>query len=122
MDHDSFERVVADAWEGLPAFILDKLDNVEVVIEEWPDPDTVRRSGVRHRSHLLGFYHGVPQTRRTHRYGSVLPDKVSIYRQPILMRCRTENEVRATVQRVLQHELAHHFGISDDRLRELGAY
>jgi predicted Zn-dependent protease with MMP-like domain len=122
MDHDSFERVVADAWESLPAFILDKLDNVEVVIEEWPDPDTIRRTGVRHRSHLLGFYHGVPQTRRTHRYGSVLPDKVSIYRQPILMRCRTEDEVRATVQRVLQHELAHHFGISDDRLRELEAY
>jgi predicted Zn-dependent protease with MMP-like domain len=122
MDQDYFERIVVEAWEELPSFFLDKLDNVEVVIEEWPDPETVRRSGVRHRSHLLGFYHGVPRTRRTHRYGSVLPDKISIYRQPILQRCRTKDQLRATVQRVLQHELAHHFGISDDRLREMGAY
>jgi predicted Zn-dependent protease with MMP-like domain len=77
---------------------------------------------LRHRSQLLGFYHGVPQTQRTHRYGSVLPDKISIYRQPIMMRCRNWEEVRQTVARVLKHELGHHFGIDDDRLREIGAY
>ena len=122
MEIDSFERMVAEAWEDLPAFFLDKLDNVEVVIEEWPDPETMRRTGVGHRSQLLGFYHGIPRTIRTHRYGSVLPDKISIYRQPILKRCRSEDEARETVARVLRHELAHHFGISDGRLRELGAY
>jgi predicted Zn-dependent protease with MMP-like domain len=71
---------------------------------------------------LLGFYHGVPRTRRTHSYGLVLPDKITIYRRPIEIRSRTPEETRATVRRVVRHEIAHHFGISDNRLREIGAY
>jgi predicted Zn-dependent protease with MMP-like domain len=122
MSEDRFEQLVADAWEALPEEFRERLDNVEVVVEAWPDPATLRRAGMRHRSQLLGFYHGVPQTHRTHRYGSVLPDKISIYRQPIMMRCRNWDEVRQMVARVLKHELGHHFGIDDDRLRELGAY
>jgi predicted Zn-dependent protease with MMP-like domain len=71
---------------------------------------------------LLGFYHGVPRTRRTRSYGSVLPDKITIYRRPIEMRSHTIQAMRATIQRVVRHEIAHHFGIGDDRLREIGAY
>ena len=122
MDRWDFRQIVAEVLEELPARFRERLDNVAVVVGDWPDPETMRRAGVRHPAQLLGFYHGVPQTRRTHQYGLVLPDKISIYRQPILMRCRSREEVQATVRRVVLHELAHHFGIDDERLRELGVY
>jgi predicted Zn-dependent protease with MMP-like domain len=122
MSQDTFDRIVAQAVDRLPEEFRQKLDNVEVVVEDWPDRETMRLAGVRHPAQLLGFYHGVPQVKRTHSYGLVLPDKISIYRRPIEMRCRTAAQVRATVERVLRHEIAHHFGISDERLREIGAY
>jgi len=115
-----FERLVAEAVETLPEYFLEKMDNVEVVVEEWPDRETLQQAGVAHPAELLGFYRGVPLTRRTSSYGMVLPDKITIYRRPILMRCRSHEEVRETVQRVIRHELAHHFGLDDERLRELG--
>jgi len=122
MDRQAFEQLVVDSLNGLPEAFRARLDNVDVVVEDWPDPETMRLAGVHHPAQLLGFYHGVPQTKRTHHYGLVLPDKISIYQQPIEMRCRTMEQVRATVQRVLRHEIAHHFGLGDDRLREIGAY
>ena len=122
MRREAFERLVAKALDGLPKSFQDSLDNVEIVVEDWPDSDTMQRVGARHPTQLLGFYHGVPQTRRTHGYGLVLPDKISLYQHPIEMRCRTTEQVRAMVQRVLRHEVAHHFGSDDDRLREIGAY
>jgi predicted Zn-dependent protease with MMP-like domain len=122
MDPSAFERLVAQAIDDLPEEFRDKLDNVEVVVQDWPDQETMRLAKVRSPTQLLGFYHGVPQTRRTHRYGLVLPDKISIYQRPIEMRCRTVEEVRAAIHRVLRHEIAHHFGINDERLREIGAY
>ncbi len=122
MDAESFENLVADALEALPEFFQDRLDNVEVVVEEWPDRRTLLLARVRSPYGLLGFYHGVPLTERTSYYGLVAPDKISIYRRPIEAQCRTEDELRETVRRVVLHELAHHFGISDDRLHEIGAY
>jgi predicted Zn-dependent protease with MMP-like domain len=122
MNADHFERLVAEALDSLPESIRDKLENVEVVLEDWPDRETMRRAGVRHRTQLLGFYHGVPQTRRTYHYGLVLPDKITIYRRPIELRCTTAEEVRETVHTVVRHEIGHHFGLDDDRLREIGAY
>ena len=115
-----FEQLVAEAVEALPKYFLEKMDNVEVVVEEWPDRETLRQAGVDRPVDLLGFYRGVPLTKRTHSYGLVLPDKITIYRRPILMRCRSRGEVRAMVHRVIRHELAHHFGLDDERLRELG--
>ncbi|OQY16592.1 MAG: hypothetical protein B6I35_15650 [Anaerolineaceae bacterium 4572_32.2] len=122
MNRDAFERLMAEALDALPAPFREKLDNVQVVVEDWPDRETMRLAGVRHPTQILGFYHGVPQTKRTHNYGLVLPDKISIYQFPIEIRCRTAEQVRATVQHVLRHEIAHHFGIEDERLREIGAY
>jgi predicted Zn-dependent protease with MMP-like domain len=122
MKPEAFERLVAQALDDLPRDIQHALDNVEVVVEDWPDRATLRRAGLRHPMQLLGFYHGVPRTKRTHNYGLVLPDKITIYRRPIEMRSHTAEEVRATVRRVVKHEIAHHFGIDDDRLHEIGAY
>ena len=122
MSQDTFEKLVAEALEALPKSFLEMLDNVAVVVQDWPDRETMRLAGVRSPYQLLGFYHGVPQTGRTSYYGLVTPDKISIYRGPIEVRCRTVDEVREMVGHVVRHEIAHHFGISDDRLREIGAY
>jgi len=117
-----FQQFVVEAFEALPATFREKLENVEIVVEGWPDAETLRQAHVSQPIGLLGFYHGVPQTRRTHHYGLVLPDKISLYFYPIVLRCVNEDEVRDLVQHVLYHEIAHHFGIDDDRLQELGAY
>jgi predicted Zn-dependent protease with MMP-like domain len=122
MNRQIFEHLVAQALDELPQEFRDKLDNVEVTVEDWPDRNTMKRAGVRHPAQLLGFYHGIPQTKRTRNYGLVLPDKITLYQRPIEMRCRTLEEVRSSIRRVLLHELGHHFGLSDDRLREIGAY
>jgi predicted Zn-dependent protease with MMP-like domain len=95
MKREEFEILVAEALDTLPEFFQDKLENVEVVLEDWPDTETLRRVGAHHPADLLGFYHGIPQTHRTHHYGLVLPDKISIYRRPIEMRCATVAAMRA---------------------------
>jgi predicted Zn-dependent protease with MMP-like domain len=122
MDLEAFEKLVEEAWDALPDSFRERLDNVEVIVEEWPNAETLRLAKVRHPSQLLGFYHGVPLTGRTRGYHLVAPDRISLYRQPILLQCHSEEEVRALVPHVLRHEIAHHFGISDARLHELGAY
>jgi predicted Zn-dependent protease with MMP-like domain len=122
MEDAFFEQFVAEALEALPEVFRSRLENVEIVVEDWPDRRTMRLAGVRSPTDLLGFYHGVPLTRRTSHYMLVLPDKITLYRQPILMRCRTLEEVRDLVARTLRHEIAHYFGIDDDRLEEIGAY
>lgn len=122
MDMIDFERLVAEALDSLPPAFQEEIDNVEVVVEDWPDPQTLRMAGVSNPAHLQGFYHGVPLTERSQGYTLILPDKISIYRQPILLACRTPAQVRAAVHHVVRHEIAHYFGISDDRLREIGAY
>lgn len=122
MRRETFMQLVTDAVEALPGEFREKLSNVEIVVEDWPGRDILERAGLRHPAELLGFYQGIPQTRRTHNYGLVLPDKISLFQRPIEMRCRTPEETTSTITHVLRHEIAHHFGIDDQRLRELGAY
>ncbi len=119
---EEFEELVLQAVEELPEVFFEKLENVALVVEEWPDLETLRSVGARSRTSLLGLYHGIPHTQRTHGYNLVMPDKISIYRRPIELRCRSDEEIRAMVKRVVRHEIAHHFGIDDDRLLEIGAY
>ena len=122
MNREEFEGIVAEAIEELPEIFGNRIENVEIAVEDWPDRETLGLAGVRHRSQLLGFYYGIPLTERTHAYNLVAPDKISIFRRPILMRCRNAKEVRELVKRVVRHELAHYFGIDDERLHEIGAY
>jgi predicted Zn-dependent protease with MMP-like domain len=122
LDRDTFQRFVSEALDDLPAIFQEKLDNIQVVVEDWPEQKTMQLANVKNQAQLLGFYHGIPQTKRTHNYGLVLPDKISIYQRPIEMRCRTVEEVRRIIHRVVRHEIGHHFGIDDERLREIEAY
>jgi len=119
---DAFEQLVAEALDSLPAGLRWMLDNVEVTVEAWPSPAVLKSAGLRPGQTLFGLYQGVPQTRRGSYYGLVLPDKITIYQRPIERVRRTPAAIRAQVRRTVLHELAHHFGISDRRLRELGAY
>lgn len=119
---EEFEDLVVEAIEEMPDEFLDYLENVAIVVEDWPDRDALDSVGVRSRTDLLGLYHGIPQTARSQSYSLVMPDKISIYRRPIEMRCTTDEEVRDMVKRTVRHEVAHHFGIDDDRLIEIGAY
>jgi predicted Zn-dependent protease with MMP-like domain len=122
MESKRFEDYVLEAFQGLPAHFRDRLENVEIVVEDFPDFWTRRHARVVSPYQLLGFYHGVPLTERTSGYNLIAPDKISIYRRPIEAQCETEEEVRELAHSVLRHEVAHYFGVSDDRLRELGAY
>ncbi|RME75212.1 MAG: metallopeptidase family protein [Chloroflexi bacterium] len=119
---EEFEQLVVEALEALPEFFQQKLQNIEVVVADWPTESERRAVGLKPGQLLFGLYQGVPLTRRGSHYGLVLPDKITIYRLPIERVCRTREEVISTVQHTVRHEIAHHFGISDDRLRELGAY
>ena len=122
MTSQDFERAVAQAIDELPDQIRRRIANVAIVVEEWPDEDTLEMADLDDPTELLGFYYGIPLTERTSAYGMVLPDKISLFRQPILLTCSTDEEVRSAIAHTLRHEIAHYFGIDDDRLEELGAY
>ena len=109
VEPDRFEEMVVTALDGLPEDLGRLMRNVAVTVEHGAGPPG-----------LLGLYEGVPLTARTSQYAGVLPDRITIYRQAICAICRTEDEVAEQVRRTVIHEIAHHFGIDDARLRELG--
>ena len=114
MDTEKFEKLVAEALDSLPVFFKEKLENVDVVVEEWPSQEMARGRL------LLGLYQGVPKTRRGGGYSFVLPDKITIFKGPIELVSRGNNEaIKNLVIDTVQHEIAHHFGISDARLRQI---
>jgi predicted Zn-dependent protease with MMP-like domain len=122
VSEDEFYDLVAEALESIPQKFHDRLENVEIVVEDFPSWNTMRLAKVRSKWNLLGFYHGVPLTERTSGYNLITPDKISIYRRPIEAQVGSPDDLRALVHRVVLHEVAHYFGISDDRLLEIGAY
>ncbi len=119
MNQEEFAQLVTKAVEDLPQEFLTKLENVDVVVEEYPALAQLRKSGLRRGETLLGLYEGIPQTKRGSHYGMVLPDKITIFQMSIEAECRSDAELYAEVSRVLKHEIAHHFGSSDARLREI---
>lgn len=114
-----FARLVAEALEDLPPEIRERMENVEVVIADWPTRAQLRRAGLRPGQTLFGLYEGVPLTQRTSGYNLVLPDKITIFRGPILASFRTPEEMRRQVRRTVLHEIGHHFGLDEERLRAL---
>ena len=119
MQREEFEALVAKAMDNLPPEFQRKLENVDIVVEDWPTRGQLRQIRNRHPAQLLGLYQGVPQTRRGRRYGLVLPDKISIFQKPIEEYCRFDHEIAATIEEVVRHEIAHHFGLDDKTLRQI---
>ena len=114
----SFEDLVAEALDSLPPEIAARLENVDVVVEAEPDAEDLRGLPAGHT--LFGLYHGVPLTRRGRGYDRVLPDKISIYRGPIIRHSDSPEETRAQIRKTVIHEVGHYFGMEEDRLHELG--
>jgi len=115
-----FEQLVAGALKGLPEEFRRRLDNVAVIVKDKPSAETLTRQGLGTGETLLGLYEGIPLTDRTSAYGLVLPDRLTIFQQPIEEMCRTEAEIKRQVQRTVIHEVGHFFGISDAELERLG--
>jgi predicted Zn-dependent protease with MMP-like domain len=111
MSGERFEDLVGDALDSVPEALMRLLDNVVILVaDDAPD----------HDPHLLGLYEGHPLTDRGTDYGAVLPDRILIFRRPILRICDSEEQVVDEVRITVVHEIAHHFGIEDARLHELG--
>lgn len=121
---ERFEELVDEALESIPTGFWAVIENLVVVVEDRPSRHQLDRVGIPASHTLLGLYEGVPLTERNHTYGLVAPDKITIFRIPILQMCPPGDEaaVREQVRRTVLHEVAHHFGISDERLLAMGAY
>lgn len=116
-----FEDLVVEALDSLPDDLLDLLDNVDVTFQLIPSREQLRNAGVSNGT-LLGLYEGIPLTERNSGYSMVLPDKITIFQRPIEQMCDSFEEIVTQVRRTVIHEVAHHFGIDDDRLDALGWY
>jgi len=119
MDRERFEWLVAEAVASLPEEFKAKLENIDVVVEDWPTSSQLAKVGLGHGQTLLGLYQGVPLTRRGGHYGLVPPDKITIFQKPIEAKCRYDADIIAEIKKVVRHEIAHHFGIGDARLEQL---
>jgi predicted Zn-dependent protease with MMP-like domain len=111
MSREEFEELVGEALDRIPPELTRLMDNVAVFVEDDPDPSD---------PDLLGLYEGTPLTERGEWYAGVLPDRITIYRNPTLRICRTREDAVAQTETTVVHEVAHHFGIDDERLHALG--
>lgn len=120
LSRQEFRRLVSEAIASLPALVLERLENVEIVVEDWPTPETLESVGIDPSETLFGLYTGTPLTERGSWYGMVLPDKITLYQRPIEEVCRTKRQVREQIRTTLMHEIGHFFGLSEDQLEEAG--
>ena len=119
MDREKFQWLVARAVDSLPEEFRTRLANIDVVVADWPTQGQLAEAGLKRGQTLLGLYEGVPLTKRGSHYGLVPPDKITIFQKPIEAEYSHDAEIMAEIQRVVRHEIAHHFGIGDARLNQL---
>jgi predicted Zn-dependent protease with MMP-like domain len=116
---ERFEQMIADAPDEIPPMLGAEMDNVAVVVEDWPD--AAQRSQLAPGSTLLGLYEGVPITQRGPlSYAGVAPDRITIFRGPLTRLARDDADLAARVRVTVLHEVGHYFGMTDERLDELG--
>ncbi len=115
MNRRQFERIVDEALEELPGWVVDAVDNLHVVVEDWPTSEQDPEG-----DGILGIYEGVSLAERGVDYFGVLPDRIVIFMEPHLAMRLSRNELRSEIRKTVLHEMAHHLGIDDDRLHELG--
>jgi len=116
-----FEELVQKAILELPKHIRQKMDNVEVIVEKKASVEQLAEVGLRSSNSLLGLYQGVPQTAWGRGFGNILPDKISIFQEPIEKLAESDEEIIALVKNTVWHEIAHHFGFSEKGVRKLEA-
>ncbi|MFZ2361001.1 MAG: metallopeptidase family protein [Anaerolineae bacterium] len=120
VNREEFEQLVADALATLPPQIIDRMDNVAITVQEWPSRSQLDSSRVPPGSTLFGLYQGVPLTRRSSHYGMVPPDRITIFRGPLTRYFATPEAIAEQVRKTVVHEIAHHFGMGEAQIAQLG--
>ncbi|MBM3204078.1 metallopeptidase family protein [Candidatus Woesearchaeota archaeon] len=113
-----FEKLVKEGIKAIPEKFLCLIDNVGVVVEDWPTTGQRKKFHLRKNETLFGLYEGIPKTVRGAGYNAVLPDKITIFMGPILEEAENEEEIKKLVKETVWHEIAHHFGLSERGVRE----
>ncbi|MFA5064425.1 MAG: metallopeptidase family protein [Dehalococcoidia bacterium] len=116
MQRETFEELVAEAVSGLPEEFRELLDNVEIFVEDWPSKEQLKNVGLSDRHELLGLYEGTPITHRDQSYNLVMPDSITIFQKPLEAQCRSTAGIKREIIRTVKHEIAHYFGMDEDRL------
>jgi len=119
MEKSEFETLVAEALRRLPERFAERLENIDIVVEDEPSRSLLRDMHVGGDTTLLGLYQGVPLSRRGFYYGNVLPDRIVLYMGPILREGGDAEDIAERVRSVVIHEIGHYFGLSDEELKEL---
>ncbi len=122
VDRETFEALLDAAVAALPQHFRERIENVSFIVEDWADRDDLGLTGTTGGGTLLGLYRGVPLPKRTSGHNLTTPDVIVIFQQPLQRMARDAEHLVALVEHTVQHEVAHYFGVSDRRLRELGAY
>ena len=122
MDRVRFEEIAEKAFAGLPGFFRERIENVQIVIEDYPSPDQLKGVRLSSKYELLGLYEGIPLEKRGVWYGSspTLPDRISLFQKNIEAVCRSDDEIENKVREVLVHEIAHYFGMTEKQVRNAG--
>ncbi len=118
MEYLEFEKLVKEGIELIPKKFLSMLENVEICIEDNPTEEQKRELKIRKNDFLFGLYEGVPKTERWS-YGQILPDKITIFKEPIKKYAKSKEEIKRIVSETVWHEIAHHFGMDEREVREL---
>jgi predicted Zn-dependent protease with MMP-like domain len=118
MDREKFEELVRQGIETIPQRFLKKLDNVDIVVEDEPSEEQRKKLKLGEGSKLFGLYEGIPQTKRGF-YSGVLPDKITIFQKTFEEVYSNEEEIKERVGQTVWHEIAHHFGMSEERVRRV---
>lgn len=117
MTTEQFEELVREGIKAIPKKFLDKLDNVDIVIEDNPTPEQLKKLKVKNNYFLFGLYEGIPKIKRW-AYSQALPDKITIFKNPIEKSAQNEEAIKQIVKDTVWHEIAHHFGMDEERVRK----
>ena len=119
MPDETFEMLITRAMDELPREYIERLDNVAITYADNPTPEQLTKQGVKEGQLLLGLYEGIPLTQRGSSYSLVLPDKITLFKTPILSLSSFDSDIYERVKRTLWHEIAHHYGLDHRRIHEL---
>ena len=119
MPDETFEMLITRAMDELPREYIERLDNVAITYADNPTPEQLTKQGVKEGQLLLGLYEGIPLTQRGSSYSLVLPDKITLFKIPILSLSSFDSDIYERVKRTLWHEIAHHYGLDHRRIHEL---